>query len=217
MVRKAGIRIVTRSINFEPSHFIEEDGVSIINILKYIPKYISELIVAKLSDVVISINPNEERIYKKIGAKVVLNLPLRSLPLYLNTEMNHTRSSPINVFFMGSTYTVTHNKEALRMVIADIAPKIYQIDPLGFKFHIMGNKFPEEFKVYIKDNVANVGYQEDIDSFLKNMDIAIIPSLFGAGMQQKIFESLARGFPTITSQRGMGGYTFTDGVDVLFA
>lgn len=211
------IPIVTRSINFEPNHFLEEDGKSPINLVKYIPKYIGESLISKRSDVVFSITPKEQKIYTKMGAKRVVNLPLRALPNYL--EYNHPAvdKKTLNVFFMGSTYTVEHNKKALLEVIARIAPAIYKSNPTEFKFYIIGNKFPTEYNKYLVNNVEYVGYVDDIDEFMNKMDIALIPSLFGAGMQQKIFESLVRGFPTITSERGIGDYSFTNDVDVLFA
>jgi hypothetical protein len=51
-----------------------------------------------------------------------------------------------------------------------------------------------------------MGYQDDLMKSLSEMDIALIPSLFGAGMQQKIFEPIVLGIPTITSERGVAGY-----------
>ncbi len=215
--KKYGVRIITRSINFEPSHFIEEDGKSPINLLKYIPKYIGEMITLRSSDVILSITPKEEKKYKELGAKKVINLPLRALPMHVDYQVENRNVQLIKVFFMGSTYTVAHNKEALRTVIAEIAPMIFKTHPKDFKFYILGNKFPPKFNHYVKNNVEYAGFQEDLDVFLKDMDVALIPSLFGAGMQQKIFESLTRGFPTITSQRGIGDYPFFDKQNILFA
>jgi glycosyltransferase involved in cell wall biosynthesis len=58
---------------------------------------------------------------------------------------------------------------------------------------------------------------EDLDGFLSGMDIALIPSFFGAGMQQKIFEPLCRGIPTITSGRGLAGYSFEHKKEIWLA
>lgn len=214
---KYKVPIITRSLNFEPMHFLDEEGRTFINYIKYIPKYLGECRTIRRSDFVLSITPVEKEIYKKLGAKGVDNLALRALPLYLNRKVEIKDRKPLKVFFMGSTYTVAHNKEALRMIIADIAPKIFITHPNDFEFYILGNKFPTEFGVHLKDNVKNAGYVDDLSAFLDGMDIAIAPSLLGAGMQQKIFESLTRGFPTITSQRGIQGYNFKDGEEVLFA
>ena len=212
---KRNIRIITRSINFEPEHFIEEDGFTLKNRLKYIPKIIGEKRTLRWSNVTLSITPQEKKVYEKLGARKVINLPLRGLPLYLDNVQEIRDRKPLKVFFMGSTYNVHHNKEALRTVIAEVAPKMFEIDPEGFRFYVLGKKLPAEFNVYIKDNVEYVGFQ-DTRVYCKEMDIALIPSLFGAGMQQKIFEPLTFGMPQLTSKRGIADYPFVEGESVMF-
>lgn len=215
IARKRGIGIVTRSINFEPDHFIEEDGFTLKNRIKYVPKLWGEKRTLRWSDVTLSITPQEKKVYEKLGARKVINLPLRGLPLYLSNVQDIRDRKPLKVFFMGSTYTVNHNKEALRTVIAEVAPKLFEQDPDGFKFYVLGRKLPAEFNVYIKDNVEYVGFQ-DTREFCKEMDIALIPSLFGAGMQQKIFEPLTFGIPQLTSKRGIADYPFVEGESVMY-
>lgn len=212
---KRRIPIITRSINFEPDHFIEEDGFTIKNRLKYIPKWIGERRTLRSSDVVLSITPQEKKVYEDMGTREVVNVPLRGLPLFLPNIQEIRDRRPLKVFFMGSTYTVHHNKEALRTVIAEVAPRLFERDPDSFKFFVLGKKLPAEFNVYIKDNVEYVGFQ-DTRAFLPEMDIAIIPSLFGAGMQQKIFEPLTMGIPQLTSKRGIADYPFIEGESVMY-
>jgi glycosyltransferase involved in cell wall biosynthesis len=212
---KRNIPIITRSINFEPDHFIEEDGFTLKNRLKYIPKWIGERRTLRWSNVTLSITPQEEKLYAKLGAPKVINVPLRGLPLFLPTVQAIRDRRPLKVFFMGSTYTVHHNKEALRTVIAEVAPKLFEIDPEGFKFYVLGKKLPAEFNVYVKDNIEYVGFVDTL-KFLPDMDIAIIPSLFGAGMQQKIFEPLTMGIPQLTSKRGIADYPFVEGESVMY-
>jgi len=57
----------------------------------------------------------------------------------------------------------------------------------------------------------------DIDSELEKMDVAVIPSLYGAGMQQKIFEPLCKGIPSIVSDRGIADYPFKNNEHLLTA
>jgi len=66
-------------------------------------------------------------------------------------------------------------------------------------------------------NVKAEGFVENLQQFLAEMDIAVIPSLLGAGMQQKIFEPLCLGIPTVTSPRGLAGYPFSAGEHLLLA
>ena len=213
-VKAKKLPIISRSINFEARHFLEEDGKTLKNYLKYIPKYLTEVITGKKSDVVFSITPYEKKIYEKSGAKRVVNLPLRSLHKKLDTHTPR-EAEKLHVFFSGSTYNVTHNRKALEFVIKDLAPKVFEKHADKFTFHITGSKFPEDLKKYVKDNVVYEGFVVDLNIFLQDMDIALVPSLYGAGMQQKIFEPLAHGFPTITHERGLADYDFVPNEDVL--
>jgi hypothetical protein len=217
VVKKQKVPIITRSINFEPRHFLEEDGRTLLNYFKVIPKHISEYMIARLSEVVFAITPREEKIYQKLGAKHTATLPLRKLPAYLAATREIKDKAVLDVFFMGSTYNVAHNRRALEFVLREIAPRAQAAVPSTFRFHILGSKFPDEFKKYLNDAVVYHGYVADLEKFLDNMDIALIPSLFGAGMQQKVFEPLARGIPTITSERGIAGYPFVHDEHVLCA
>lgn len=215
-IRRKGVRIITRSINVESNHFLEEDGASLLNYIKFIPKVITEILVSRMSDIVLSINLNEKKVYEKFGAKKVENLPLRGLNVLTDLEY-FLREKPLHVYFMGSTYNVAHNKEALLFLLDKVIPEANMKMPGDFVFHITGAKFPEDVKFENSDLVKYEGFVDDKDAFLRDMDIAIVPSLFGAGMQQKIFEPLYLGIPTVTHKRGLGGYPFYDKEDLLIA
>lgn len=211
MARKNKIPIIARSINFEPSHFLQEDGYTPINLLKSVPKFLSEFITVRRSDIILAITPQEEKIYRRMGAKAA-TLPLRGLPFCLRNNHPIRERETLQVFFMGSTYNVAHNRRALEFIIKNLAPQIEARYPGFFYFNILGSKIPPAYEKYFKDNVKYGGalYRRDLEEFLSGMDIALIPSFFGAGMQQKIFEPLARAIPTITSARGLAGYPFED-------
>lgn len=214
LVKKQGRPIMVRSINFEGRHFLEEDGRSFFNYLKYLPKYLTEVITGRRADVVFAITPLEQKLYERAGAKRVVNLPLRALYQKLGTHTPRP-ADQLHIFFSGSTYNVTHNRRALEFIINDLAPRVYQAQGNKFRFHVTGAKFPEELRGALVDNVSDEGFIEEWEPFLRQMDIALAPSFYGAGMQQKIFEPLARGFPVITHARGLAGYDFVPGEDVL--
>ena len=220
-VKKRGIPIITRSINFEARHFLEEDGYTLLNFIRFIPKFFSELITIKMSDWLYAITPDEQKTYEKYGGKKngvskISTLILRGLPKVLGRQVPVHDRRELKVFFMGSTYHVHHNKAALAYIIEKIAPIVHENAPGKFVFHILGKQIPEDLMPYIKDNVKYVGYQNPVE-YLPDMDIAVTPSLFGAGMQQKIFEPLAFGFPSVTHARAIAGYDFQDGEHYLAA
>lgn len=217
ITKNKNIPVITRSINFEPIHFLQEDGVSIKNLLKFLPKMASELITIRKSDFIFAITPKEERLYRKLGAKNIATLPLRSLPLLLAGKREITDKEKLHLFFMGASYNVHHSRKAAEFIIKKIAPIVEKIAPGKFIFHLVGKKLPPDLERLCVGNVKAEGFIENLAEFLNQMDIALIPSLMGAGMQQKIFEPLARGTPTITSPRGLAGYPFQDREHLLIA
>lgn len=219
-IRKRHIPIITRSCNFEPVHFLEEQGRTIFNYIRSLSKILTEYITIRLSDFLFAITPLEEQAYRRLGAKHTAVLPLRSLPrLLASAPYDATRGRPLNIFFSGSTYNVPHNREALQFLLTQIIPETRRQFPGQFVFHIFGGKVPDQFKKYFVAGVVRHEYLP-LDAFnelMGHMDIAVVPSLSGAGMQQKIFEPICRGIPTITSARGVAGYPFQDHKHILLA
>jgi glycosyltransferase involved in cell wall biosynthesis len=209
--------IVTRSINMEPIHFLDEDGGGIINSIRSLPKWVSEYIVSKKSDIVFAITPKEEKIYTKLGAHAV-TLPLRGLPkVFEEKTIQDVKGRSIHIGFTASTYNVAHNLEALQFILKQVLPLLHNKER-KYVFHFTGLKLPESIlKTIDGTNVIYEGFVPSMKEFWKNMDIAIIPSLFGAGMQQKVFEPITLGVPTVTSERAISGYGFVGGEDLLFA
>lgn len=209
-VRRKGIPIVTRSINFEAVHFLDEDGRSPLNYLRSAPKFASEWLSFIWSDYFFAITVREERMYKRLGGTPVVTLPLRALPerVLPRVEPHNER---IKAGFMPSTYTVAHNRGALAQIIeaAKSVPDVL--------IHVTGQKLPSELELQLPENVVYEGFVPSSIAFWQSCDIALAPSVFGGGMQQKIFEPITLGVPTITSKRGLAGYPFVCGEDVVCA
>ncbi|OJI07340.1 hypothetical protein BK004_01245 [bacterium CG10_46_32] len=212
------IPIITRSINVEPLHFLQEDGRSLPNLIKFLSKWYSELTSIRTSDYVFAITPKEEVLYRTLGAKRIATLPLRSLPGLVKKERKIKERDTLHLFFMGASYNVHHNRYAAEFVIKDIAPEVEKRAPGKFFFHILGKKLPQDLSKLCHGNIKEEGFVDDLDVFLREeVDGAVIPSLMGAGMQQKIFEPLVYGIPSVVSPRGIAGYPYQNGEHALFA
>jgi hypothetical protein len=81
----------------------------------------------------------------------------------------------------------------------------------------LGAKLPQDLKNILPANTIYEGYVPDLELFLKDMDVALVPSLCGAGQQLKVFEPIVRGIPTITSPRAMVGYDLPKDQQVMLA
>ncbi|KKW41864.1 MAG: Glycosyl transferase group 1 [Candidatus Magasanikbacteria bacterium GW2011_GWA2_56_11] len=216
-IRRAGIPIITRSINFEPTHFLQEEGRSPWHLLKFLPKLASEWRAIRGSNLLLAITPSEEGIYRRLcGRTPVITLPLRGLPKCLKKDRPTADRRPLNVFFMGSSYSVPHNLGAAEFLVREVIPEVLKRAPGEFRFVIFGAKLPPDIADHLPEQ-TEYGGLIDPEVGLADMDIAIIPSLFGAGMQQKIFEPLCRGIPTVASARGLAGYPFDPGIHLLTA
>lgn len=217
IARKYGAKIITHSLIYDPKNVLEEDGRTWKNYISSAFKTFTDWRCIRMSDYMFAIAPDEMKMYRKLGAKKIAVLPLRKLYDYLGKNSEVRDRSPLNVFFIGSSYNIPHNLRFARFIIEEIAPIVHEKYPGKFKFFITGSKLPEDLQNKCADRVSYLGYVEDFAKFLSDMDVAFIPSLSGTGMQQKIFEPIARGFPVITAKHGLGEYPFECGKEILCA
>jgi glycosyltransferase involved in cell wall biosynthesis len=212
------IPAVVRSVNYEPEQLLHETGHSVANRIRYFAKVRSEQSVLHYAAVTVAITPDEQRLYQQMNLHACVKLlPLRALPHLLHAGRAPRQQNPLRVFFMAASYNVSHNAAGLRFVVEELVPRIRVAAPGVFEFHIMGSKAPQAVLDKAAFDLIFDGYVPDIGAHLETMDIAIAPSLSGAGMQQKVFEPLCRAFPTITHLRALAGYPFEDGVHLLTA
>ncbi|MDX2162339.1 MAG: glycosyltransferase [bacterium] len=214
--RRAGIPTILRSQNNEARHLLQENGVTLPNLIRYMGKAAGERQVARLPSAVAAITPDEAAFYHRLapGAHIE-TLPLGTLPALLRPAQRAVNRTPLHVFFMGSSYNVPHNRRALDFITREIVPRLRARAAGAFTVHILGSKVPTETAALASADLIFEGYVPDLDAFLAGMDIALIPSLGGAGMQQKAFEPLCRGFPVVTHARVLAGYDYRPGTDVL--
>ncbi len=212
-----GIATVMRSLNYEPRHNLDERGRSLANGLRYLGKYLSERSSIQQASAFAAITPADRYQYLKLGRSDCAMLPLRSLPELLQPPRRHRSRQCLEVFFFGSNYSVSHNRAALGFILNEIVPKIRRAAPGEFRFNLLGAKVPPDVVGHEAKDVRIHGFISDLDSFLEDMDIALIPSLHGGGMQQKLFEPLCRAFPLVGSPRGLAGFPLRDGVHALLA
>ncbi|MBI5004038.1 hypothetical protein HZC00_03015 [Candidatus Kaiserbacteria bacterium] len=220
MAQKRGVPIVTRSLNFEPTHFLEEDGRSLVNYLKYIPKLLSEIITIWKSTLILALSPYEASVYRRIGAKRIMVVPLRGLPPLIRDDHEIRWGSPLHVFFMGSAYSVAHNERGLDLVTGVLAQRAARECPGAFVFHISGARIPAKYlSRFDGTTLINEGYidADKFDAYMDRMDIALSPTPKYVGMQQKVYEPLCRGISLITPRCNLGGYPFEDGVHYMGA
>jgi hypothetical protein len=218
LARRHKLPVFVRSLQIESTHVFADEGFSIPNIVRAFVKDLGERYMAKHADVVVAINRNEEELYRQMGAKKAITIPLRQLPSILEKGgIEYRDVKPLHVLFTASTFSVTHNRVGAEKVFKEIAPLLETKAPGEFVIHVTGAKLPEADVAMLPKNVKYEGYIPDFDSFMKTMDIAITQSLGVVGMHGKLFAPIAQGIPTVTQSFALAGFPFKDGEHLLFA
>lgn len=218
LARAHKLPVIVRSLQIESTHVFADEGFSIPNMVRAFVKDLGERYMARNADVVVAINKNEEALYRNMGAKKAVTMPLRQLPVILDKEgIEYREGKPLHVLFTASTFSVTHNRVGAEKVFRDIAPELERRAAGEFVIHVTGAKLPEEDIKALPKNVRYEGYIPDFDSFMKTMDIAITQSLGVVGMHGKLFAPVAQGIPTVTQGFALAGFPFNDGEHLLFA
>lgn len=215
IVEKRKKPIVTRSCNFEADHFYGKTNKGLIDWIKYQIKILGERYMFLHSNLLFAITPKEKIRYEQFGTTPVVTLPLRRLHALIGKNATVHDRAKLNVYLAGANFTVDHMEQALDFVVNTINPLLQKTYPDTFTIHIIGKKVPERIAKKTYPNVLFHGFVPDLDAFLSDMDIALSPSLSGAGMQQKVFEPIVRGIPTVTSERALVGYPFYNHIHVL--
>ncbi len=211
--------IIIRSHNFEPLHFLSEDGISPLKIVKFFAKLLTEYKAGRVATTLLAITPKEANRYKSIRARNVLTLYSGYLPLLLERPpyVVCEHGAPLKLLFMGASYNIPHNKKAATFLIQELMPLMDLIAPGAFKLYISGGKLPQHLISKAHPSVKYVGYVDDIENLLQNIDAVVVPHLAGHGMQLKLFEPLVRGIPIVTTKSLLGGYPFKDQGAVITA
>lgn len=220
LAQQLGFRTLVRSVNYEPAHEYRQSGNRWANRLREIGKQAGEKCALQAANLFVAISPSEASIYQNLAPTTqVTYFPLFNIHETLTPPQHAPPANPLNIFTMGSRYaTIAHNRDGLRFLLQAVMPRLRSAAPNAFRLHVLGGKVPPELAQLAQDDdVALHGYVDDLPAFLKTMHIAAMPSLYGQGMQQKIFEALCRGFPTLTHARALAGYDFVPQTEVLLA
>lgn len=220
--RQRNIRYVIRSHNFEPLHYWEEltlgEKCRPANWLRFLAKWGSERRSVKVADKIAAISPRETNQYNEWEAGKASLLPLVSLVKFTAHHSVKSNKKPLDVFFLGATYNVPFHRCGAEILISQIAPEIARQAPGEFRFHVCGGKLPADLVAQCDgETVIYEGFVPDLENFFSSMDAGVFPVWSGRGMKQKIFESIARGFPIVVPRVSLGEYPLVAGESALIA
>jgi len=120
-----------------------------------------------------------------------------------------------SIVFLGNMRTVP-NEDAVFYFIKEVFPLIKKELPSA-RFTIIGDS-PTKGLLRLagsRPDIHITGYVEDVRKFLNTAALSVAPMRLGAGMQNKILESMSVGVPVITTSIGLEGLSACPGKEIL--
>lgn len=111
-------------------------------------------------------------------------------------QLKGIKKSGKNIIIFHGSYFHPPNRKAIDLIRSYIAPKIPEAI-----FLLAGNDTP----IFEEENVKSVGFVNDLYSFIRVADIAIVPLLSGGGTRLKILDYMMMGLPIVTTRKGIEG------------
>ena len=96
------------------------------------------------------------------------------------------------------------NGDGLKWFATEVLPKVLLRDPT-FRLKVTGASPPDEILSLASDHLEFIGEVHDLQSLLDRTLITVCPIRFGAGVKLKTVDSLARGVPVVSTERGAEG------------
>ena len=195
---------ISRSVNFEPIHYLQENKFSLKSPLVFAGKIWLSFFERLFFDVWV-ISPNDLKSYSLFCSTKDIDLfPL--FQLFDIPEIPSTDSSEVlNVGYLGSTYSVTHNRASFDFITQELAPTLLKLGQKNIHFNIYGVKSPD---IQSLPNLTIHGWKESTEEIFVENDLFIVPYFGGTGMQSKLFEPIVRGKPVIANPKAFAGYPF---------
>jgi glycosyltransferase involved in cell wall biosynthesis len=109
------------------------------------------------------------------------------------------------------------NISMVKYLIHEIMPGVWQKRP-NVKLVIVGKDPPVDIQALGADpRITITGTVDDIRPYLWKATVAVVPLVYGAGIQNKILEAMACGTPVITTSKALSSLQTRTGEGVLVA
>jgi glycosyltransferase involved in cell wall biosynthesis len=146
--------------------------------------------------------------------------PISVLPNGVDLEFFHPnraipRDSDTLVFSGKMSYHA--NVSMVKYLVAEIMPKVWMKRP-NVRLVIVGKDPAADVRALGVDPRIHVtGTVDDIRPYLWRAAVAVVPLVYGAGIQNKILESMACGTPVVTTSKTLASLGVTPGRELVAA
>jgi glycosyltransferase involved in cell wall biosynthesis len=134
---------------------------------------------------------------------------------YFHMDREKVRESATLVFSGKMSYHA--NVTMALYLVNDIMPLIWA-KRQNVKLWIVGKHPPKNIQI-LGDNpaITVTGTVDDIRPFLQEATVAVVPLLYGAGSQLKVFEAMACATPVVATPRAVSALNVQHGQDLLIS
>ncbi|HEV8283357.1 MAG TPA: glycosyltransferase family 4 protein [Chitinophagaceae bacterium] len=123
-------------------------------------------------------------------------------------KAKHEISSDDKILLFNGLLDYKPNLDALRIILKQINPILFQHSGFKYKIIICGKRLPSELnelKDYADRNIIYAGFVDDIEMYFKGVDLFLNTVQTGGGIKTKMVESIAFGTTVITTETGAIG------------
>jgi glycosyltransferase involved in cell wall biosynthesis len=134
---------------------------------------------------------------------------------YFHPNPNVQRDGMTLVFSGKMSYHA--NISMVKHLVLEIMPKVWRKYP-DVRLLIVGKDPTADIRAFELDpRITVTGTVDDIRPFLWRASVAVVPLVYGAGIQNKILEAMACGIPVVTTSKTLSSLYAIPGVDLQVA
>ena len=96
------------------------------------------------------------------------------------------------------------NEDAMLYFASEILPSVRRLVP-GVRLFVVGNSPTEKIAALAGEDIEVTGFVPDVEPYLQQAKVFVVPLRYGAGLKGKVGEALASGIPIVTTSIGAEG------------
>jgi len=125
-----------------------------------------------------------------------------------------TQREPDSIVFSGKM-SYHANVSMVKYLAAEVMPRIWEKHPTT-RLTVVGKDPPADVKSLGENQLITItGTVDDIRPFIWRSAVAVVPLIYGAGIQNKILEAMATGTPVVTTSKALTSLEVRPNIDIL--
>ncbi|MFT3893234.1 MAG: glycosyltransferase [Anaerolineales bacterium] len=174
---------------------------------------------ATLFDHVVITSETDKKAILKLVPNGKVSAPVSVLPNGVNLNYFQPNPSvqrePDTIVFSGKM-SYHANISMVKYLAADVMPRIWEQRPQT-RLTVVGKDPPTDVKALGANPLIQItGTVDDIRPYLWGSAVAVVPLIYGAGIQNKILEAMATGTPVVTTSKALTSLAVKPGNDILY-